>query len=66
MLDDKGVTRFTLALDDYQQYGQVVWPTKLTAVSDSGTVEIELHDVEVNPELPAQAFVAPRRAEKLP
>jgi outer membrane lipoprotein-sorting protein len=66
MLDDKGVTRFSLTLDDYQQYGQVVWPTKLTAVSDSGTVEIELHDVEVNPELPAQAFVAPRRAEKLP
>ena len=66
MLDDKGVTRFTLSLEQYRQFGPVVWPTKLTAVSESGAVEIELRDVEINPELEAAAFVAPRRAEKLP
>jgi hypothetical protein len=66
MLDDKGVIRFTLSLEQYRQFGQVVWPTKLTAVSESGTVEIELRDVEINPELEAAAFVPPRRAEKLP
>jgi outer membrane lipoprotein-sorting protein len=67
MLDDKGITRFTLTLDRYRQFpGDVVWPTRLVADSDAGQVEIELRDVEVNPELPPGAFVAPRRAEKLP
>jgi outer membrane lipoprotein-sorting protein len=66
MLDDKGVTRFTLSLEQYRQFGPVVWPTKLAAISESGTVEIELRDVEINPELEAAAFVPPRRAEKLP
>lgn len=66
MLDDKGITRFSLSLEQYRQFGSMVWPTKLTAVSDSGTVEIELRDVEINPELEPAAFVPPRRAEKLP
>jgi outer membrane lipoprotein-sorting protein len=66
MLDERGRTRFTLSLEQYRQFGQVVWPTKLTAVSESGTVEIELRDVEINPELEETAFVPPRRAEKLP
>jgi len=66
MQDDKGVTRFTLSLEQYRQFGSVVWPTRLTAVSDSGTVEIELRDVEINSELEPAAFVPPRRAEKLP
>ena len=66
MLDDKGATRFTLSLDQYRQFGSVVWPTKLTAISDSGTVEIELRDVEINPQLEPAAFIPPRRAEKLP
>jgi hypothetical protein len=66
MLDDKGKTRFSLSLEDYQQFGPVVWPTRLTAVSESGTVEIDLRDVQVNPELPTNAFIPPRRAEKLP
>src|SRR4051812_3072017 len=66
LLDDKGVTRFTLSLEQYRQFGSVVWPTRLTAISDSGMVEIELRDVEINPELEPGAFVPPRRAEKLP
>jgi hypothetical protein len=67
MLDDQGVMRFTLTLGRYRQLaGDVVWPTRLVADSDSGKVEIELREVEVNPELPAGAFVAPRRAERLP
>jgi len=66
LLDDKGVTRFTLSLEQYRQFGNVVWPTRLIAVSESGTVEIELRDVEINPELEPAAFVPPKRAEKLP
>ena len=66
MLDDSGKQRFSLVLSRYRQFGEVAWPTRLIAVSDSGTVEVELREVEINPELPAAAFVPPRRAEKLP
>jgi hypothetical protein len=66
MLDDKGKQRFSLSLDRYKQFGEVVWPTHLVAVSGGGTVEIELRNVEINPELTENAFVPPRRAEKLP
>jgi len=66
MLDDRGSTRFTLTMDRYRQFGDVVWPMRLVAVSDGGTVEVELREVEVNPELPGAAFTPPRRAEKLP
>jgi outer membrane lipoprotein-sorting protein len=66
MLDDRGTTRFALTMDRYRQFGDVVWPMRLVAVSEGGTVEVELREVEVNPELPAGAFTPPRRAEKLP
>ena len=67
LLDDRGATRFTFTLGRYRQFDDdVVWPTRLVVDSASGKVEIELRDVEVNPELPPGAFVAPRRAEKLP
>jgi len=66
VLDDAGKARFTLTMGHYRQYGDVVWPTRLVAVSDGGTVEIVLNEVEVNPELPPRAFVPPSRAEKLP
>jgi hypothetical protein len=66
MLDDRGATRFTLTMDRYRQFGDVVWPMRLVAVSDGGTVEVELREVDVNPELPGAAFTPPRRAEKLP
>jgi hypothetical protein len=66
LLDDRGRTRFSLALDQYQTFGGVVWPTHLVAKSDGGTVDIALRKVDVNPDLPAAAFTPPRRAEKLP
>jgi outer membrane lipoprotein-sorting protein len=66
LLDDVGRTRFSLALDHYQTFGDVVWPTHLVARSEGGTVDIELRQVDVNPDLPAVAFTPPRRAEKLP
>ena len=66
LLDDSGTTRFTMSLDRYRQFGDVVWPTRLIAQSEGGSVEVELRDVEVNPDLPPGAFVPPRRAERLP
>ena len=66
LLDDRGRSRFSLALDRYRTFGEVVWPTHLVAKSDGGTVDIELRQVDVNPDLPPAAFTPPRRAEKLP
>ena len=66
LLDDTGKERFSLTLDRYRQFGEIVWPMRLTAVSESGTVRVEMREVEINPELPPGAFVPPRRAERLP
>jgi outer membrane lipoprotein-sorting protein len=66
LLDDHGVQRFSMTLDHYRQFGDIAWPMRLTAVSEGGTVVVELRDVEVNPELPTGAFTPPRRAERLP
>ena len=66
VLDDNGKERFTLALSAYRQYGDVVWPTKLLATSEGGTVEVALREIDINPELTPDAFKPPRRAEKLP
>ena len=66
LLDDKGATRFELTLDRYAQFGDAVWPRRVQAVSDRGEILIDLKAIEINGEIPAQAFKPPRRAEKLP
>ena len=66
MIDDKGATRFTLTLDRYTQFGDTVWPRRLVAISDRGEIDIDLKTIEINGEIPEQAFKPPRRAEKLP
>jgi hypothetical protein len=66
MIDDKGATRFTLTLDRYAQFGETVWPRRVVAISDRGEIDIDLKFVEINGEIPEQAFKPPRRAEKLP
>jgi len=66
LLDDVGKERFSLTLSRYRQFGEIAWPMRLIALSEGGTVEVELREVEINPELAENAFVPPRRAEKLP
>jgi hypothetical protein len=66
LIDPRGQTRFSLELEDYAQFDGSLWPQKITATADSGTVQIELHDVELNGGLPPAAFDPPPRAEKLP
>jgi outer membrane lipoprotein-sorting protein len=62
-----GQQHFTLNLDHYIDHGaRLVWPHHLLATSDSGTIEVSLRDVELNTDLPLNAFTPPRRAEKLP
>jgi hypothetical protein len=66
LLDEHGSARMRLVLDRYQRQGQAVWPMRIVAESDRGQVRIDLRRVELNQLLPEDAFVAPRRAEKLP
>jgi hypothetical protein len=66
LLDRTNQSRFTLDLERYANFNGIVWPQRMIARSDSGTITIDVRGVEFNGELPADAFVPPRRAEKLP
>lgn len=57
---------FVMKLNVYKQFGNTVWPTEIEAVSPGGNIFIDLSDVEINGELPPDAFKPPARAEKLP
>jgi outer membrane lipoprotein-sorting protein len=65
MSDSSGLKRFTLELQNSQMIGNIAWPTNLIARSENGTISLQLHDVELNAELPSAAFIPPRRAEKM-
>jgi hypothetical protein len=64
--DELGRARFTLTLDHYEDFGGILWPRRIVATSEAGTVAVDLADIELNGELPPLAFKPPRRAEKLP
>ena len=65
LLDPSGKQRFRLSLDRYALVQGIAFPHRITAVSETGTVQVGLRDVELNSELPDAAFTPPRRAEKL-
>jgi outer membrane lipoprotein-sorting protein len=65
MFGDEESEQFTLDLDRYRQVGNTVWPGRIKATSASGTILIEMRDVELNAAPPA-AFQPPPRAERLP
>jgi outer membrane lipoprotein-sorting protein len=59
--DVAGRERFTLSLDHYRLLGPTVWPEHVEARSESGTIAIEMRDVELNDAAPG-AFKPPARA----
>jgi outer membrane lipoprotein-sorting protein len=63
--DPSGVTRFTLRLSGYRTVDGIPYATRYDATSDSGTIRIDLRDVELNTDLAPAAFTPPRRAEKV-
>ena len=65
LLDRQGNVRFTLRLDAYRVVGPTVWPTQIRAISPTGTIAIDLHDLSADV-APARAFDHPARAERLP
>jgi len=58
--------RFRLVLSRYSEFNGNVWPRKIEAISPTGRIIIDLHDVEINGDLPATAFHPPARAMKIP
>jgi outer membrane lipoprotein-sorting protein len=64
MSDPQGVVRFELTLSDYHLVNNIPWPQKTRAVSDEGTIDLRLKEVELNQDLAPSAFKPPRRAEK--
>jgi outer membrane lipoprotein-sorting protein len=64
MRDPQGTVRLRLALSNYQLVGGTPWPMKLNARSGDGRIEIRMKGVELNDDLPPNAFRPPRRAEK--
>ena len=66
MFDPAGVQRFKLTVPEYRVVGGVVYPDRMVAESEQGTIEIQMRDVELNVELTDVAFVPPAGAEKLP
>ena len=65
-LDDAGTTRQSITFSDYRSYRGVAWPIHVLGSGTAGTFEMRFDDVQINPELPARAFVPPRRAVKQP
>lgn len=62
--DGAGAVRQRLELADHRKFGEIVWPTRITATGADGVVELRLTEVVFNGGLPADAFVPPRRAVK--
>jgi outer membrane lipoprotein-sorting protein len=65
LVDSGNQRRFTLTLDRYAIIDDVAWPQRVTADSESGRVQVDLRNVEINSELAPGAFKPPKRAEKL-
>ena len=65
LTDPEGKQRFSLTLDRYGEYGKIVWPRRIEAISETGKIRIDLREVEINGDPPETAFKPPRRAEKI-
>lgn len=64
--DDASQLRMSLKLSRHRQFGDVIFPMRMLATSEHGTLEILLRDAEVNEPLAPGALQPPRRAVKLP
>lgn len=64
LIDPSGIVRFMLTPDHFQDLQGLIWPTRLTARSDYGRINVELRDLELNGQIPPQAFAPPPGAEK--
>ena len=66
LLDDQGKVRFSLTQSQFVDQNGIDWPRRIIAISDRGTIDISLVEVNINEGLPPDAFVPPHRATRLP
>jgi len=66
LLDHDGREQFCLLLDRYIESNGQVWPARIVGRSRTGTLRLDLRDLQINQELAEAAFQPPARAEKLP
>jgi outer membrane lipoprotein-sorting protein len=67
LIDQAGEEQFTLRLSQYVESNGLVWPSRVEARTKAGfEFRLNLREIEVNGELPQEAFRPPGRAEKLP
>jgi hypothetical protein len=66
VLDPSGKLVQSVRLEQYRMVKELVWPMRIIAEGPQGKMEINLDQVALNEELPASAFVPPRRASKRP
>lgn len=74
--DPQGVTRLSLRLERYRLIDRTPWPMRMilelprpvgpSASQEPARLTIRFDELEINPELPAGAFVPPRRAVRQP
>jgi hypothetical protein len=64
--DTGGRAVLSLQLERYELVQGVAWPHRIEAISDQGTIIVDLHDVELGAEPPPGAFVPPARARQAP
>jgi hypothetical protein len=65
-LDESGTPRATLTLDHYRDFDGTLWPGRIEARGQSGTVTITIDSARFNEPLPEQAFAPPADAVKQP
>jgi len=61
-----GDNQLTLSLDRYRRAGDIAMPGRIVMESPHGVIAMHLDSIEVNGELPDQAFVPPARAVRRP
>jgi outer membrane lipoprotein-sorting protein len=59
--DSNGTVRFTLTLDDYRDFAGTLWPAKIVAVSERGTITLLTRELQPNVAADT-AFTPPPRA----
>lgn len=64
LTDTSDVQRFRMTMADYQTFGDAVWPTRVTAYSDRGTIVVETRELQPNVAADT-AFNPPPRATAL-
>ena len=66
LTDRSGARQFTLTPRRYAMINGLLWPQRLVAQSETGTITVDLRDIELNGGLPPAAFVPPHGAERVP